>query len=56
MRIPFLPAVRWWRNARRDLPEQRFSGQRISDRCREIQSEEVRWFSEFVERAAKRRE
>jgi hypothetical protein len=36
------------------LPAVRYEGQRVSDRCREVQSAEIRWFYEFVERAGKR--
>lgn len=56
MRITFLPMVRWWRDARKDLPETRYTGQPISERCREIQTEEVRWFTEIIERTTQRRE
>lgn len=54
MRIPSLPALRWWRAAQKELPALRYQGQRVSDRCREVQSEEIRWFHELVERAGRR--
>jgi hypothetical protein len=55
MKIPYLPAIRWLRNAQKALPEPRVHGQSVPEKCREEFDGEVRWFVDRLAKARKRR-
>lgn len=54
MKIFNLSACRWFRDARREMPERRFPGQSVPERCRETFVREVNWFAGMVAKANKR--
>lgn len=54
MKIPFLPAIRWFRDASKSLPAPRYDRQTVPERCRETFASEVNWFAEMISRANRR--
>lgn len=56
MKFINLSAMRWFRAARKDLPERRYAGQPMPERCRETFASEVNWFTNMVAKANKRDE
>ena len=56
MKVPYLPAVRWFRGARQGLPPPRFAEQPMRERCREVLLDEVQVYAAFISRASRRRE
>lgn len=54
MKIINLSAIRWFRVARGEMPERRFPGQSVPERCRETFASEVNWFARMVAKANKR--
>jgi hypothetical protein len=55
MKIPHLPAIRWFRIASKGLPMPQAQGQSVPERCREKFAGEVQWFLDLLVKARARK-
>jgi hypothetical protein len=54
MKLFNLAAIRWFRNARKELPSSLYPGQTVPERCRETFANEVNWFANMIAKANRR--